>query len=486
VIDSFDATKIRIHWFPVGGPAVTRRAPTILMGPGWGSGGETNTSSKGVLGVASIRDLRDAGYNVLTWDPRGFGNSSGTIEVDSAAAEGRDVQRIIDWVAAQPGVQLDSAGDPRMGMVGASYGGGIQLVTAAIDCRVDAIVPSWAWHSLMSSLYKAATVKSGWSTLLYATAASRQLDPHIRSAYRAGTTTGVLAADDIAWFAQRGPGDLVSRIRVPTLLIQGTVDTLFTLDEAVANYRILRRHGVPTAMVWYCAGHGVCLTKPGDRRRVAQWTLAWLDRYVKRTGAAPPVVPRFAFVDQNGTGYSGDDYPLPAGTPITAGGRGTLKLTADGGSGPAHPAADNPDFLAPIVGPITPAKAANAVEVDVAPSLGAGRGHAAVVVGAPQLRLTYRGSVKAGTRPTRLFAQLVDPTTGLVVGNQITPIDVTLDGAEHTTSVALETVVFTLEPGARLLLQIVATTTGYLQPRLDGSIEMDAHLVLPVAANLAP
>ena len=45
-------------------------------------------------------------------------------------------------------------------------------------------------------------------------------------------------------------------IRVPTLLVQGTADTLFTLDEAMTNYRILRGNGVPAKMVWFCGGHG--------------------------------------------------------------------------------------------------------------------------------------------------------------------------------------------------------------------------------------
>jgi ABC-2 type transport system ATP-binding protein len=126
-----------------------------------------------------------------------------------------------------------------------------------------------------------------------------------------------------------------------------------------------------------------------------------------------------------------------------------------------------------------PAKAANAVDVDIATGA-----RASVVAGAPQLRLTYRGTVKAGERPTRVFAQLVDGSTGLVLGNQITPIEVTLDGREHTTSVTLEMVAYTTKPGRRLLLQVVATTVAYAQPRLDGSIEMEAHLVLPVAANL--
>jgi ABC-2 type transport system ATP-binding protein len=53
-------------------------------------------------------------------------------------------------------------------MHGGSYAGGIQFVAAAIDRRIDAITPSIAWHSLTTSLYRAETVKGGWSSLLYA------------------------------------------------------------------------------------------------------------------------------------------------------------------------------------------------------------------------------------------------------------------------------------------------------------------------------
>ena len=52
-------------------------------------------------------------------------------------------------------------------MTGGSYGGGIQLSTAGIDRRIDAIVPVVAWHSLETSLYKDRTFKQGWNTLLY-------------------------------------------------------------------------------------------------------------------------------------------------------------------------------------------------------------------------------------------------------------------------------------------------------------------------------
>ena len=265
----------------------------------------------------TVGSLLKHGYNVLTWDPRWFGKSTGTVEIDSAAFEGRDVEEMIDWIATQPGVELDGPRDPRVGMTGASYGGGIQLVVAAIDCRVDAIVPTIAWHSLTTSLFKADTPKNGWSGLLIAATAGRAVDPHITDSYKASTTSEIISPADRAFFADRGPGDLVSRITAPTLIVQGTVDNLFTLDEGITNYRILRGRGVPTAMLWFCGGHGVCLTNPGDPTRVGNASLAWLDRYLKRDTSVA-TGSRFDFVDQNGVRYTAVDYPLPAGTPVTA------------------------------------------------------------------------------------------------------------------------------------------------------------------------
>jgi len=482
-LTSFDGAKIRLHWFPVPGTAANNRVPTVLMGPGWGQAGDTNTSAgaavgAGVVGAAPIASLWQAGYNVLTWDPRGFGESTGMVKVDNAEFEGRDVQELIDWVATQPAAMLDGQGDPRLGMVGGSYGGGIQLVTAAIDCRVDAIVPIIAWHSLTTSLYKAETPKNGWSSILIAATNGRSVDPHIPHAYQSSITTGVLDQDDRDWFAQRGPGDLVARIKIPTLIVQGTVDTLFTLDEGIQNYRILRDHGVPTAMMWFCGGHGVCLTDGGDPTRVQTALINWLGRYVKRdtkidTGA------RFDFVDQNGTEYTTDDYPVAAGTPVTAGGNGVLRLVADGGSGPARVPAGSNELLAGIAGGITPGPATNAVNVDISFD------SPAVVIGAPQLKLSYQGTTPAGVRPTRVFAQLVDKTTGVVVGNQLTPIKVTLDGKPHTLTVPLEVIAFTARAGSRLTLQLVATSTAYAQPRLGGTIDFTKiDVSLPTAADL--
>ncbi len=479
VVTSFDGTPIRAHWFPVQ-PASPRPAPTVLMGPGWSLPGDTDTTAPAVLGSLAIKDLWVAGFNVLTWDPRGFGQSGGRSEVDSPTVEARDVSALIDWVATRPGVQLDRPGDPAIGMVGGSYGGGIQFVTAAEDCRVDAIVPTIAWHSLVTSLDKAGTPKIGWSTLLTTLSSSDRVDPTAMAAQAAAVQGGVIPAADQAWFASRGPGALVARVHVPTLVVQGTVDTLFTLDEGVTNEAILRAHGVPTAMIWFCGGHGICLTPPGDEQLPGRATIAWLDRYVRRDKTVT-TGPGFAFVDQRGTTYSAPTYPVPTGVPLTGAGQGTLTLVAGGGSGPVDTAGST-QLLAPIVGSITPARATHAVDLSV-PS-GA---RSAVVVGAPRLTLTYRGTTPPGPRPTRVFAQLVDGTTGLVLGNQVTPIDVTLDGATHTATVPLELVAYTVLPHTTVELQLVATTVAYATPLLGGTVDFSSiHLALPVASNVAP
>ena len=473
---SFDGTKIRIHWFPLAGG---RAAPTVLKGPGWGQPGDVNTASAnlGLFGDLSIATLRRHGYNVLTWDPRGFGKSGGTVEIDSADFEGRDVERIIDWVSQQPGVELDGPGDPRVGMVGASYGGGIQLTTAAIDCRVDAIVPQIAWHSLGTSLYEAQTVKQGWGDLLYGVSAGHSLDAHITSAHTAGDATGVLNAADRQWFEDRGPASLVGRITAPTLFEQGTIDTLFPLDEAVANDDILRAKGVPTAMLWMCSGHGVCLTNPGKRDLPGEDAIAWLAHWLQGDTTASLPAP-FEYVDQHGAEHTAAAFPPPASAPVTATGRGRLALAAGGGSGPPRPSATG-GLLGRIALHITPATAGRAANIAIAVP------RATAILGAPMVTLDYAGTTPAGSRPTRVFAQVVDDASGLVLGNQITPIAVTLDGRRHTTTVPLEMVVFDTSAPARLTLQLVATTTAYAQPRLGGTIEFSSvRITLPTVTGV--
>jgi ABC-2 type transport system ATP-binding protein len=74
-----------------------------------------------------------------------------------------------------------------------------------------------------------------------------------------------------------------------------------------------------------------------------------------------------------------------------------------------------------------------------------------------------------------------------VLGNQITPVDVILDGRQHTVSVSLEIVVAALRAGSRLTLQLTPTTVAYARPRLGGDIKFSSIRVsLPVSADVAP
>ena len=72
-----------------------------------------------------------------------------------------------------------------------------------------------------------------------------------------------------------------------------------------------------------------------------------------------------------------------------------------------------------------------------------------------------------------------------MLGNQITPIDVTLNGKAQTATVPLEIVAFTAKPGAHLTLQLVATTTSFSKPRLGGSIHFTSvHVELPTVTGV--
>jgi ABC-2 type transport system ATP-binding protein len=480
-VTSFDGTQIYVHFMPAAGLQPGQSAPTILNGPGLGMPGATNLNGAlldGILedniGMVSIATLRPAGYNVVTWDPRGEYFSGGVLQIDSPDFEARDVSTIISWVAQQPEAELDGAGDPRMGMVGASYGGGIQLTTAASDHRIDAIVPTIAWNTLNTSLYKNDRFKSGWGTLLAGALelTLARINPRIIPAAIYGDRTGMLAPSDQDLLAERGPGgirgfpDLVSQITAPTLLIQGTVDTLFTLQEADANAKDLIAHGVPTKVLWFCGGHGLCVNNLGDKSDgalIQLRTLEWLDRYVKDD----PTVstgPQFEYVDQAGQYFQSNVYPVTPGkaTVATDSTARALRLSPYGGSGALFG-----------VLPIGATKARRALDFTVPATT-----TTTYIVGAPTLTLNYSGTGFA----THVYAQLVDDSTGRVLGNQVTPIPVTLDGLPQKVTISLEPVVETLRPGQTVTLQLTGSAADYASVGSWGQLNVSSmQISLPTA-----
>jgi ABC-2 type transport system ATP-binding protein len=221
----------------------------------------------------------------------------------------------------------------------------------------------------------------------------------------------------------------------------------------------------------------VCLTLGGDPQRTTDATTAWLRRYLRRDTSAA-TGPRVEVIDQHGVRFTGPDWPLAPGVPLRGSGSGTLTLTAEGGAGPATAPAGSTNPVSSVAARITPAKATNAVNVPVTAK------RATFAVGAPRLTITYSGTTPAGTRPTRVFAQLVDDTTGIVLDNQITPVPVVLDGRRHTLAIPLEMISQSFAAGASVTLQLVPTTVAYATPRLGGSVDFSRiGILLPTAAK---
>jgi ABC-2 type transport system ATP-binding protein len=480
VVRSFDGTPLVAHFFEAAGLSPGQHAPTVLLGTGWGRPGSTDPEGDTeVLAKTGLRVLRHSGYNTLTWDPRGFGGSGDRVRFDAPEYEARDVQVLIDLVSRQPEAELDAPGDPRVGMAGASYGGGIQLVAAAIDGRIDAIVPATAWHSLVSSFYKDETLKSGWMVPICGSGTTAGLGPGLFSpagpqvggldanlyALCSAAATGRPTKDTIAWLESRGPGaEYLGRVRAPTLLLQSTSDTLITLQEAIANHAILVGNGVPTKMMWSCQGHGSCPTTDGPRGYVAEAVLRWFARYLKRDRTVE-TGPPFEWLDQTGQWHGASGYPLPRAGELAAVGQGTLSLTPIDGllSGTLYTATPSQDALSiDLPAPADP--------VDV--------------VGPPELELTYAG--RAASPATRVFAQVVDLQRGVVAGHQATPIPLTLDGRQRTVTRSLEALAQHAAPGARYRLQLVAGTLMYDAQRSAGAVSFSrVAIALPVVRETA-
>ena len=250
-------------------PAVAtadRRVPLIMHSHGWG--GSRNQDP------ADFQRFLDAGYGVLSYDQRGFGESGGQAYVENPRVEGHDVRGLIRLVAQQRWVRKDAPGDPRLGAIGGSYGGGYQFLGAFESLRTrgtpvfDALAPEITWNDLNRSLAPEGVVRSEWALALSGAAVpSDSLPPQIYKALVEGAATGewpdgsVPGGEDLVEFFKRnGPKwhvDHGRRLDIPVLMGQGATDSLFNLQEGLTNWRTAltdraRRNSI---FVGYNGGH---------------------------------------------------------------------------------------------------------------------------------------------------------------------------------------------------------------------------------------
>jgi dipeptidyl aminopeptidase/acylaminoacyl peptidase len=83
----------------------------------------------------NARVLNDAGYVVLTFDYKGWGDSEGPRSRLAPYSRVADVQAALTYLGSLP--EVDAA---RLGIYGTSYGGATVVWTAAIDPRVKCVV----------------------------------------------------------------------------------------------------------------------------------------------------------------------------------------------------------------------------------------------------------------------------------------------------------------------------------------------------------
>ena len=318
----------------------TNRKPAILTTNGFG--GSKDDSNESAIGRGFVKQ----GYVVLAYTGLGFPNSGCKITLDDPAYDGRAGKQMVSVLAGTKTyldankrpqriryVAQESKGDPRVGMIGGSYGGQIQYAVAMQDKRVDALIPIITWNDLSYSLapnntsltrgvtYATPGVgKREWVDLFFSVGItdgvqggsvdpSRNFPPCPNFADEACpaalrlNTLGYPDAATLHLARHASVSTYLRRVKAPTLLVQGQKDTLFNLQEAVATYRGLRAQGTPTRMIWQSWGHSDSTPAPGELDFDAKSLrdsylgnrfLNWMNHYVKGNAKAP-VGPAFSY-----------------------------------------------------------------------------------------------------------------------------------------------------------------------------------------------
>lgn len=239
-----ESVEICFTVFRPEGASPTSRVPMILHGHGW-AGSRTKRPE-------AFAQWLDAGFGVLSFDQRGFGESGGKAHVQNPSVEGEDVQRLVARISRMPWVVQDGRGDPRLGAIGGSYGGGHQFLGAFRHLMVrgepvfDALAPEITWHDLNESLAPQGVIRTSWASVLTA-AGAEALPEGVVLAFAQGAATGFWprgevpgATDMEKFFEKNGPSWHVRQGRlldIPVLFGQGATDSLFPLDQGLKNFQ---------------------------------------------------------------------------------------------------------------------------------------------------------------------------------------------------------------------------------------------------------
>jgi ABC-2 type transport system ATP-binding protein len=497
--------------------------PAVLLAHGFGG---TKLSVE-----SDAKDLADLGYAVMTWTAQGFGRSTGQIHLDSPDWEVKDAKALVDQLAARPDIRKDGPGDPRIAAVGGSYGGGLSLLLAAADRRVDAIVPMITWNDLAGSFLpngsgggpENGVFKKQWAGMFFGSGGSSDLTggagplaggigfrpgnqgpaeaqcgrfaADVCQAYLDMATTGRATPEAIALLRRSSPASVIGQIKAPTLLIQGEADSLFPLSEADANARGIAANGTPVRVAWFTGGHDGGTGPQSDQDRLHFLTAQWLDHYLKGNGKAPSdsfTYSRITGIAASGeglvaAGFNVTDYPGVTGT-------GSISTQVQGPPQPvANPPDGNPAPLSALGGAGGGAGSLIGGAVSEVPGQHADFYSAPLaqtvdVAGAPTVQVRAASPTGAAVLFVKLYdidgnGQATLPN-GLIAPIRLTGLPASIDKATPVT-VTLPGIVRRFEQGHRLRITVASADQGFQTPPQPTVYTVDAAstVTLPTAAG---
>jgi len=290
-------------------------APAIMIAHGFG--GSKDSVAK------DAQFFTSHGFVVLTWTARGFGKSTGQIAMNAVGAEVVDSKALVSYLARSPFVTQDETGDPRVGIMGSSYGGANALMTASQDPRIDAVIADITWNNLQSDLYPQSIVgstesgpfKKVWAGTFFSAVSLQNaylgecgsFTQAWCDAYRNAVINGQPTADESALLVSVSPANFVQNINVPTLLSQGQADSLFPLTESYKTASIMKKAHpqLPLSMIWHAAGHDGGFDQSTYLR---DQYLHWFEKYLSHSKISFPV---FQFTRTNGSISLQDSTVIP-------------------------------------------------------------------------------------------------------------------------------------------------------------------------------
>ncbi|WP_236050886.1 alpha/beta fold hydrolase [Nonomuraea cypriaca] len=322
--------------------------------------------------------------------------------------------------------------------------------------------------------------------------------PAICDIYQQVAKDGRATPEAVDLLRKSSPITVASRIKAPTLLIQGQRDSLFPLSHADANARAIAATGTPVSLAWFDGGHD---GGDGEADWLFEQSSAWFARYLKGDDAAQAAPPVSTFtVTRDGGRDPGTrqrirlhpeagSYPGLAGTDTT-----TVQL-----SGPeqsiANPPGGAPASIStvPGIGGLLGGQTNGGVSIDMP-------GQSATFESRPlaaPLQLTGSSTAKvrvSGKGEATLFAKLYDVADSAQLptlpAGLVAPVRVTIpEGAGSTeATISLPAVDHQFAVGHRLRLVVTTTDMGFATPAEPATYQVSLAspaLAVPTVRTLA-